>query len=44
MTLKSFIIILISIYLILPDALGPAVYSVNMRRDYQEQKNNASGE
>jgi hypothetical protein len=33
-----------SIYLILPAALGPAVYSAFSRNEYQEQKNNVSGE
>jgi hypothetical protein len=33
-----------SIYLILPDALGPGVYSASNRNEYQKQKNNVSGE
>jgi hypothetical protein len=33
-----------SIYLILPAALGPAVYSASNRNECQKQKNNASGE
>jgi hypothetical protein len=33
---------LFSIYLILPAALGPGVYSVSNRSEYQKQKNNAS--
>jgi hypothetical protein len=33
-----------SIYLILPAALGPGVYSASNRNKYQKQKNNASGE
>jgi hypothetical protein len=33
-----------SMYLILPAALGPAVYSASNRNDYQKQKNNVSGE
>jgi hypothetical protein len=32
-----------SIYLILPAALGPGVYSVSNRNEYQK-KNNVSGE
>jgi hypothetical protein len=34
----------LSIYLILPAALGPGVYSVPKRNEYQKQKNNVSGE
>jgi hypothetical protein len=33
-----------SIYLILPAALGPGVYSASNRNEYQKQKNNVSGE
>jgi hypothetical protein len=33
-----------SIYLILPAALGPVVYSGSIRNEYQKQKNNISGE
>jgi hypothetical protein len=33
-----------SIYLILPAALGPGVYSVSKRNGYQKQKNNTSGQ
>jgi hypothetical protein len=33
-----------SIYLILPDALGPGVYSTSTRNEYQKQKNNVSVE
>jgi hypothetical protein len=33
-----------SIYLILPAALGPGVYLASNRNEYQEQKNNISGE
>jgi hypothetical protein len=33
-----------SIYLILPAALGPGVYSASNRNAYQKQKNNVSGE
>jgi hypothetical protein len=33
-----------SIYLILPAALGPGVYSASNRNEYQNQKNNVSGE
>jgi hypothetical protein len=33
-----------SIYLILLAALGPEVYSVSNRNEYQKQKNNVSGE
>jgi hypothetical protein len=32
------------IYLILPAALGPGVYSASNRNEYQKQKNNVSGE
>jgi hypothetical protein len=31
-----------SIYLILPAALGPGVYSASKRNEYQKQKNNVS--
>jgi hypothetical protein len=33
-----------SIYLILPAALGPGVYSVSNRNEYQRQRNNISEE
>jgi hypothetical protein len=33
-----------SIYLILPAALDPGVYSASNRNEYQKQKNNVSGE
>jgi hypothetical protein len=33
-----------SIYLIVPAALGPGVYSASNRNEYQKQKNNVSGE
>jgi hypothetical protein len=33
-----------SIYLILPAALGPGVYSASKRNEYQKQKNKDSGE
>jgi hypothetical protein len=33
-----------SIYLILPAAEGPGVYSASDRNEYQKQKNNVSGE
>jgi hypothetical protein len=33
-----------SIYLILQAALGPGVYSVSNRNEYQKQNNNVSGE
>jgi hypothetical protein len=33
-----------SIYLILPAALGPGVYSASDRNEYQKQKNKVSGE
>jgi hypothetical protein len=33
-----------SIYLILPAALGPGVYSASNRNEYQKQKKNFSGE
>jgi hypothetical protein len=32
-----------SIYLILPVALGPDIYSATSRNEYQKQKNNVSG-
>jgi hypothetical protein len=32
------------IYLILPAALGPGVYSASKRNEYQKHKNNDSGE
>jgi hypothetical protein len=33
-----------SIFVILPDALGPGVHSAPNRNEYQKQKNNVSGE
>jgi hypothetical protein len=33
-----------SVYLILPAALGSGLYSASNRNEYQEQKNNVSGE
>jgi hypothetical protein len=33
----------LSIYIILPAALDPGVYSVSNRNEYQKQKNNVSG-
>jgi hypothetical protein len=36
--------LIISIYLILPAALGYGVYSVANRNEYQKQKNNVSEE
>jgi hypothetical protein len=36
--------LIFSIYLILPAALGPGVYSASNRNEYQKQKNNVSGE
>jgi hypothetical protein len=33
-----------SVYLILPDTVGPGAYSASNRNEYQEQKNNVSGE
>jgi hypothetical protein len=33
-----------SIYLILPAALGPGVYSPCNKNEYEKQKNNVSGE
>jgi hypothetical protein len=33
-----------SIYVILPAAPGPGVYSASNRKEYQKQKNNVSGE
>jgi hypothetical protein len=40
----SRVVIIFSVYLILPAALGPAVYSASNRNEYQKQKNNVSGE
>jgi hypothetical protein len=34
----------LSIYLILPAALGPGVYSATNRNEYQKHKNNVPGE
>jgi hypothetical protein len=34
----------LSIYLILPTALCPGIYSASNRNEYQKQKNNVSGE
>jgi hypothetical protein len=34
----------LSIYLIIPVALGPGVYSASNRNEYQKHKNNVSGE
>jgi hypothetical protein len=36
--------VIFSIYLIIPAALGPGVYSASNRNEYQKQKNNVSGE
>jgi hypothetical protein len=36
--------LIVSIYLILPAALGPGVYSVSNRNEYQKQENNVPGE
>jgi hypothetical protein len=33
-----------SMYLILPAAVGPGVYSASKRNEYQKQKSNVSGE
>jgi hypothetical protein len=33
-----------AIYLILPATVGPGVYSASNRNEYQEKKNNISGE
>jgi hypothetical protein len=33
-----------SIYLIVPAAIGPGVYSASNRNEYQKQKNNVCGE
>jgi hypothetical protein len=33
-----------SIYITLPAALGPGVFSVSNRNGYQKKKNNVSGE
>jgi hypothetical protein len=35
---------ILSIYLILPAALVPGVYSASNRNEYQKQKNDVSGE
>jgi hypothetical protein len=35
---------LLSIYLILPAALGPDVYTASNRNEYQKQEKNVSGE
>jgi hypothetical protein len=35
---------LFSIYLILPAALGPSVYTASKRNEYQKRKNYVSGE
>jgi hypothetical protein len=32
------------IYLIIPSALGPGLYSASNRNEYQKHKNNVSGE
>jgi hypothetical protein len=34
----------LSIYLILPAALGPGVYSASNRNEYEKQRNNVFGE
>jgi hypothetical protein len=34
----------ISIYVILPAALGPGVYSASIRNEYEKKKKNVSGE
>jgi hypothetical protein len=34
----------LSIYPILPAAIGPGVYSASNRNEYQKHKNNVSGE
>jgi hypothetical protein len=36
--------LIFSMYLILPAALGPGVYSASNRNEYQKQKNNVFGE
>jgi hypothetical protein len=33
-----------SIYLILPAALGPGIYSASNKNEYKKKKNNVSGE
>jgi hypothetical protein len=38
------IIFFFSIYLNIPTALGPGVYSASNRNEYQKQKNNVTGE
>jgi hypothetical protein len=40
----NFKLFLVSIYLILPSALGSGVHSGPNRNEYQKQKNNVSGE
>jgi 16S rRNA G527 N7-methylase RsmG len=37
------VIFFFSLYLILPAALGPGVYSASRINEYQKQKNNVSG-
>jgi hypothetical protein len=34
----------LSVYLILPTALGPRVYSASNKNEYQKQENNISGD
>jgi hypothetical protein len=36
--------LIFSIYVTLPAALGPGIYSASDRNKYQKQKNNVSGE
>jgi hypothetical protein len=43
-TISDEVIELLSVYLILPAALGPGVYSALNINEYQKQKNNVSGE
>jgi hypothetical protein len=37
--IRDVIELIFSIYLILPAALGPGIYSVSNRNEYQKQKN-----
>jgi hypothetical protein len=40
----KFFFFFFSNYLILPAAIGPGVYSVSNRNEYQKEENNVSGE
>jgi hypothetical protein len=41
---ESRFLLIFSIYLILPAAVDPGVYSASNRNEYQKQRNNVSGE